>query len=79
MTNCMISHNPQEASCFKMAARIRNSEREEDLELESNLKEQVNCNLGQSEIEDFVTVKYLMNSWSPRPISPSPLLWNQVH
>ena len=52
-----------------MAATIRNSEWEEDIELENDLKEQVSRNLRQSEIVDFVRVKYPMYSWSLRTLS----------
>lgn len=52
-----------------MAARIRNSEWEEDIELENDLKEQVSRNLRQSEIVDFMRVKYPMYSWSLRTLS----------
>ena len=51
-----------------MVARIRNSEWEEDIELENDLKEQVSRNLRQSEI-DFMKVKYPMYSWSLRTLS----------
>ena len=51
-----------------MVARIRNSEWEEDIELENDLKEQVSCNLRQSQIVDFMKVKYPMYSWSLRTL-----------
>ena len=52
-----------------MVARIRNSEWEEDIELENDLKEQVSRNLRQSEIVDFMKVKYPTYSWSLRTLS----------
>ena len=52
-----------------MAARIRNSEWEEDIELENDLKEQVSHNLRQSEIVDLMKVKYPMYCWSLRTLS----------
>ena len=39
------------------------------MELENDLKEQVSRNLRQSEIVDFMRVKYLMYSWSLRTLS----------
>ena len=36
-----------------MAAQITNWEWEEGIELENDLKEQISCNLGQSEIVEF--------------------------
>jgi len=65
----MISNYPPESLLFKMAATIRNSGWEEDIELENDLKEQVSRNLRQSEIVDFVRVKYPMYSWSLRTLS----------
>ena len=52
-----------------MVARIRNSEWEEDIELENDLKEKVSRNLQQSEIVDFMKVKYPMYSWILRTLS----------
>ena len=52
-----------------MAARIRNSKWEEDIELENDLKEQGSRNLRQLEIVDFMRVKYPMYSWSLRTLS----------
>ena len=52
-----------------MVARIRNSEWEEDIELENDLKEKVSRNLRQSEIVDFMKVKYPMYSWILRTLS----------
>ena len=53
-----------------MAARIRNSEWEDDIELKMNdLKENVSRNLRQSEIVDLMKVKYPMYSWSLRTLS----------
>ena len=52
-----------------MATRIRNSEWQEDIELEKDLKEQVSRNLRQSEIVDSMRAKYPMYSWSLRTLS----------
>ena len=52
-----------------MAARIRNSEWEDDIELINDLKENVSRNLRQSEIVDLMKVKYPMYSWSLRTLS----------
>ena len=52
-----------------MAARIRNSEWEDDIELMNDLKENVSRNLRQSEIVDLMKVKYPMYSWSLRTLS----------
>ena len=62
----MISHNPKKA-CFqngggkKRRSRCRSGELEND-----HNKEQVNRNLRQSEIVDFMRVEYPMYSWSLR-------------
>ena len=53
-----------------MAARIRNSEWEDDIELMNDLKENVSRNLRQSEIVDLMKVKYPLYSWSLRTLSP---------
>ena len=45
---------------FKMAARIRNSEWEDDIELMNDLKGNVSHNLRQSEKVGFMKVKYSM-------------------
>jgi len=52
-----------------MAARVRSSEWEEDIDLENDLNEQVSRNLRQSEIVNFMGVKYTMYSWSLRTLS----------
>ena len=52
-----------------MAARVRNSEWEDDIELMNDLKENVSRNLRQSEIVDLMKVKYPMYSWSLRTLS----------
>lgn len=52
-----------------MAARIRNNEWEDDMELEDDLKAYVAQNLRQTEIVDFLKVKYPMYAWSVRTLS----------
>ena len=65
---------------FKMAARIRNSDWEDDLELKNDLKEQVSRNLWQSEIVDLMKVKYPIWLLEPEDsISPSSSFWDQRH
>lgn len=54
---------------FKMAARVRNSDWEDDLELKNDLKEQVSRNLRQLEIVDLMKVKYPIYCWSLRTLS----------
>ena len=62
-----------------MAARIKNSEWEEDIELENNLKEQVSRNLGQSELVDFISQISDILLESEHSILSSPSFWDQVH
>ena len=54
---------------FKMAARVRNADWEDDLELKNDLKEQVSRNLRQLEIVDLMKVKYPIYCWSLRTLS----------
>ena len=54
---------------FKMAARVRNADWEDDLELKNDLKEQVSRNLRQLEIVDLMKVKYSIYCWSLRTLS----------
>ena len=48
--------SPLKAYYFKMAARMQNSDLEEDIELHNHIKEKVNYNLQQSEIIDFISL-----------------------
>ena len=52
-----------------MAARIRNPDWLEDVELENELRKHVSRNLRQSEIVDLMRVKFPMYSWSLRTLS----------
>ena len=70
---------PWKALFFKMAARIKNSEWEEDIVLENNLKEQVSRNLGQSELVDFISQISNILLESEHSILSSPSFWDQVH
>ena len=60
---------------FKMAARIRNSDWEDDLELKNDLKEQVSRNLRQLEIVDIPHILLEPED----SISPSSSFWDQIH
>ena len=52
-----------------MASRIRNNDWEDDMALKDDLKSYVAQNLRQSEIVDFLKVKYPMYAWSVRTLS----------
>ena len=52
-----------------MAARIRNPDWLEDVELENELRKHVSRNLRQSEIVDLMRAKFPMYSWSLRTLS----------
>ena len=52
-----------------MATRIRNDEWEGDMELKDDIKAYVAQNLRQTEIVDFLKVKYPMYAWSVRTLS----------
>ena len=52
-----------------MAARVRNSDWQEDQDLKDDLVKYVRQNLRRKEILDFVKINYPMYAWSPRTLS----------
>ena len=52
-----------------MAARVRNSDWQEDQDLKDDLVKYVRQSLRRKEILDFVKINYPMYAWSPRTLS----------
>ena len=52
-----------------MAARVRNSDGQEDQDLKDDLVKYVRQNLRRKKILDFVKINYPVYAWSPRTLS----------